>query len=240
MLSIIMPAYNESKTIEANINKILANNFGANFELIVVNDGSDDSTEEIIEKFRSNPVVKILNQAQNRGKGSAVKAGANIASGSHILIFDADDEYDIRDIKKLLVPLNEGRCKIVYGVRVRGHGVLQPSLLHQLGNFTMTLSTNLLFGSAISDLHTCIKIVPKNLFISLNLEEEGFGLDTELTAKLLAKNERPFEMPISYVGRSKAEGKKITFKDALICFYILFKIKFFYRANLKKEKKNAH
>jgi glycosyltransferase involved in cell wall biosynthesis len=166
-----------------------------------------------------------LQHEVNRGKGAAVRTGIEAATGSHVLIFDADDEYDPHDIAGLVIPLINGRAEVVYGTRLRGHGTIHPTLVHSLGNKLMTGTANVLYGSAISDLHTCLKLLPIPLLKEMNLTEEGFGLDTEITAEMLRRGWRPYELPISYVGRSKEEGKKIGAFDAVDCFRILFKVR---------------
>src|ERR1019366_8276273 len=166
-----------------------------------------------------------IHHATNLGKGAAVRAGIAAATGSHILIFDADHEYDVNDVPRLVIPLISGRAEIVYGSRMSGFGTVHPSLWHSIGNKAMTSMANVLFGSAISDLHTCLKLLPTPLLRSFELEENGFGLDTEISAEALRAGFRPFEVPVSYVGRSAEDGKKIRLRDALRCVYILFKVR---------------
>ena len=123
-----------------------------------------------------------------------------LATGTHLLVFDADSEYDPDDIPKLIAPILSGRAEVVYGVRVRGAGALFPSFINVLGNRLMTAAANLLYGSAITDLHTCLKLLPMPMLRLMQLEEEGFGLDTEISAEMLRRGFRPFEIPVSYVG----------------------------------------
>jgi glycosyltransferase involved in cell wall biosynthesis len=224
-LSIIVPSYNEQLTILAVLDSLLSLDIpGKELEIIVVNDGSTDGTGELLESFEDSRCVKVAHAA-NLGKGAAVRTGIASAKGSHVLIFDADKEYDVEDIPRLVTPILSGRAEVVYGNRMSGFGTVHPSLWHAFGNKAMTFLANILFGSAISDLHTCLKLVPMPLLRSFNLDENGFGLDTEVSAEVLRAGFRPFEVPISYVGRSKEEGKKIRLSDALRCVYVLGKVR---------------
>jgi glycosyltransferase involved in cell wall biosynthesis len=224
-LSIIIPSFNEHSTIMRVLDDLLSLDIpGKEFEVIVVNDGSSDGTRELIESLDDSRLVRIQHHV-NRGKGAAVRTGIAAASGSHVLIFDADSEYDVADIPRLVTPILTGRAEVVYGNRMPGFGTVHPSLWHSVGNKCMTLLANILFGSAISDLHTCLKLVPMPLLNSLVLDEKGFGLDTEISAEVLRAGFRPFQVPVSYVGRSKEEGKKIRLSDALRCVFVLVKVR---------------
>ncbi len=224
-LSIIVPSYNERATILHVLDALLSLDIpGKELEIIVVNDGSTDGTHELLEKFDDTRLVQIHHE-RNRGKGAAVRSGIAAAKGSHVLIFDADHEYDVHDIPRLVTPILTGRAEVVYGNRMSGFGTVHPSLWHAVGNKAMTMLANILFSSAISDLHTCLKLVPMPLLNSFSLDEGGFGLDTEISAEVLRAGFRPFEVPISYVGRSKDEGKKIQLSDALRCVYVLLKVR---------------
>jgi glycosyltransferase involved in cell wall biosynthesis len=224
-LSIIVPAYNESRTILRVLDELLCLDIpGKKLEVIVVNDGSTDGTEDFVNSV-DDPRLVTIHHETNLGKGAAVRAGIAVATGSHVLIFDADDEYDVNDVPRLVGPLVSGRAEMVYGSRMSGFGTVHPSLWHSVGNKAMTMMANILFGSAISDLHTCLKLLPTPLLRSFDLEENGFGLDTEISAEALRAGFRPFEMPVSYVGRSAEDGKKIKFRDAIRCVYILVKVR---------------
>jgi glycosyltransferase involved in cell wall biosynthesis len=224
-LSIIVPSYNEQLTLLRVLDALLSLDVpGKELEIIVVNDGSTDGTGELLESFEDSRCVKVAH-ATNLGKGAAVRTGIASAKGSHVLIFDADQEYDVGDIPRLVTPILSGRAEVVYGNRMSGFGTVHPSLWHAVGNKAMTFLANILFGSAISDLHTCLKLVPMPLLRSFNLDENGFGLDTEVSAEVLRAGFRPYEVPISYVGRSKEEGKKIRLSDALRCVYVLAKVR---------------
>jgi dolichol-phosphate hexosyltransferase len=224
-LSVIVPSYNERATILQVLDSLLSLDIpGKELEIIVVNDGSTDGTYALLENFEDTRLVQIHHE-RNCGKGAAVRTGIAAAKGSHVLIFDADHEYDVEDIPRLVTPILSGRAEVVYGNRMSGFGTVHPSLWHAVGNKAMTLLANMLFSSAISDLHTCLKLVPMPLLNSFNLDEGGFGLDTEISAEVLRAGFRPFEVPISYVGRSKDEGKKIRLSDALRCVYVLLKVR---------------
>lgn len=223
-LSIIVPAYNEERSIAGVMERLQSLATNVPYEVIVIDDGSSDATRSIAESM-AGAMATVIHHETNRGKGAAVRSGLQQASGSHALIFDADDEYDHHDIEKLVEPLFRGRAEVVYGARMRGHGTIHPTLIHALGNTIMTATANVLYGSAISDLHTCLKLLPLPLLRAMHLTEDGFGLDTEITAEMLRRGWRPYELPISYVGRSKEEGKKIGAKDAVECFRILFQVR---------------
>jgi glycosyltransferase involved in cell wall biosynthesis len=224
-LSIIMPAYNEAKSIAGVIRKLENLDILEPYEVIIVDDGSEDETYQIAIGTSGAIHTRVVQHPTNQGKGAAVKTGIAAARGSHILIFDADDEYDPRDIKKLIKPIVDNRAEVVYGARIRGVGTTHPTFVHAIGNRIMTTYANILFGSAISDLHTCLKLFPLPLLRDMKLTEDGFGLDTETTAEMLRRGWRPYELPVSYVGRSKEEGKKIKPKDALESFWILTKVR---------------
>jgi dolichol-phosphate hexosyltransferase len=198
---------------------------GKKLEVIVVNDGSTDQTRRSVESIEDSRLI-IIDHAKNMGKGVAVRTGIAAAKGTHLLIFDADSEYDVEDIPRLVTPILSGRAEVVFGSRMSGFGTVHPSLWHSVGNRAMTTMANVLFGCAISDLHTCLKLLPTPLLNSFDLDEKGFGLDTEISAEVLRAGFRPFEIPISYVGRSKEEGKKIRLPDAFRCVYILLKVRF--------------
>jgi glycosyltransferase involved in cell wall biosynthesis len=225
-LSIVVPSFNEQETILRVLDALLSLDMpGKKLEVIVVNDGSTDNTKHCVETVDDSRLV-LLEHPRNLGKGAAVRTGIAAATGTHVLIFDADSEYDVGDIPRLVTPILSGRAEVVYGSRMSGFGTVHPSLWHSIGNKAMTGMANLLFGSAISDLHTCLKLLPTPLLNSFELDEFGFGLDTEISAEVLRAGFRPFEVPISYVGRSKEDGKKIRSSDAFRCVYILVKVRF--------------
>ena len=219
-----MPAYNEERTIAAAVAQVLRASLPCEFELIVVNDGSADGTGEILSALR-HPAAQVIEHPRNLGKGAALQTGAAVASGTHFVPFDADLEYDPDDLALLMTPVMQGRCDVVYGVRLFGANTRYQSFRHALGNRALTFAASLLFDASLSDLHTCLKLLPVDLFNSLELSEDGFGLDTEITAKLLARGMPPFEIPVSYHSRSTAHGKKITWRDGVECLHVLARVR---------------
>jgi Glycosyl transferase family 2 len=223
-LSILMAAYNEENTIARAIDDILKIDCPCEIELIVVDDGSTDTTPVVLSRV-NDPRVRVHRQPSNQGKGAALLAAMSMATGTHALPFDADLEYDAGDISRVIEPVLKGRCEVVYGVRLFGYNTVYRSYLYAIGNRLLTRLANILFNARLSDLHTCLKLVPLVTLRGLDLHEKGFGLDSEITARLLSRGVRPFEVPVSYHGRSHAEGKKITWRDAVACTRILFQIR---------------
>ena len=222
-LSVVMPAYNEAASLGDVVRAVLAS-LPAGGELVVDDDGSTDDTAEILEGVRDER-LRAVRHTTNGGKGAAVRTGLKEATGTHVLVFDADHEYDPADIERVLDPVRRGRAEVVYGVRVPGVHTVQPSLVHAIGNKVMTAAANLVYGCAINDLHTCLKLLPLPLVRAMTLTENGFGLDTEITGEMLRRGFRPYELPVSYVGRSKEEGKKIKARDALSCFAVMVRVR---------------
>jgi len=223
-LSILMPAYNEEGTIARAIDDILQINLPCEFELIVVDDGSTDKTSMMLAEVNDDRVI-VHRHPANRGKGAALRSAASLATGTHILPFDADLEYLPEDIPRVLEPVLKGRCSVVYGTRLFGCNTVYQSFRYAAGNRLLTRIANILYDSSLSDLHTCLKLMPLAIMRSFDLSEEGFGLDTELTALLLRHGIRPFEVPVSYYSRSHAHGKKIKSSDAIACARILLRVR---------------
>ena len=219
-LSIVMPAFNEEATIGRAVEELLATDLPFSNELIVVDDGSEDATADIVAGI-NDPRLVLIRHEGNQGKGAALMTGAQVASGTHLLPFDADREYDPGDVTKLAEPVITGRASVVFGSRLSGVHTVYQSYRYALGNRVMTLWANVLFDAAVTDLHTCLKLVPLPFFRAVRLRQRGFGLDTELAAAVLASGARPFEVPIAYYGRTHDEGKKITWRDGVHCLWIL-------------------
>lgn len=224
-LSIVMAAYNEERTVAQAVNAVLSTRFPCETELIVVDDGSTDATPQILAARIGLPRLRIFAHSRNRGKGAAVITGASVATGTHIVPFDADLEYLPADLSRLMEPVLAGRAEVVYGTRMFGVNTVYQSYRSAIGNRALTFAANVLFDSYVHDIHTCLKLLPLDLFRALELHEEGFGLDTELTAKLLQRGLRPFEVPISYHSRSYYDGKKITWRDGVDCLRILGRVR---------------
>jgi dolichol-phosphate hexosyltransferase len=223
-LSIIMAVYNEQDTIEQAVSEVLEVEYPCDMELIVVDDGSMDDTPTLLADI-DDPRVIVFRHARNCGKGAAILTGAGLASGTHILPFDADLEYMSEDIVRVLEPVLRGRCSVVFGVRLFGYNTVYRSYIYALGNRLLTRITNIMFAACLSDLHTCLKLIPIDLFRSMRLTEMGFGLDTEISASLLRRGIRPFEVPVTYFSRSHEQGKKITWHDAFACLWILIRVR---------------
>jgi len=233
-LSIIMAAYNEQDLIQEAVREVLEVEYPCDVELIIIDDGSKDETPSLLAEI-DDPRVIVFRHMVNRGKGAAILTGVNLATGTHILPFDADLEYVAEDILKLLEPVLRGRCSVVFGVRLFGYNTVYRSYIYALGNRMMTRITNLMFGACLSDLHTCLKLIPIGLFRRLTLKETGFGLDTEISASLLRGGVRPFEVPVSYFSRSHEEGKKITWRDAFACLWILVRVRILPRSKVLRD-----
>jgi len=224
-LTVVVPAFNEEQSVAQVVNALLNLGLPCDREVIVVDDGSTDSTNERLLEIQ-HPQLRIVQHPENMGKGAAIHTGIELSTGSHILIFDADEEYDPTDIARLIEPILRGRAEVVFGSRMSQFGTVHPTLLHAVGNSAMTLVANVLYNAALSDMHTCLKLFPMPLVRTFNIDEYGFGLDTELVAEMLRAGFRPYEVPISYVGRAKEDGKKIRVQDAIRCFYVLVKCRF--------------
>jgi glycosyltransferase involved in cell wall biosynthesis len=218
-LSILMPVYNEVERVGEAIKQALAVEYPCAVELVVVDDGSRDGTAETLAGVLDDR-LRVITHARNAGKGAAIRTAVEAATGDYMIILDADLEYDPQDIPQLLIPVRDGRAKVVYGSRTFGsHSAY--SFWYVMGNKAVTTAANVLFNSYISDLETCFKLMPVALYRSLNVHSKGFGMEAEVTGKLLRRGIRPYEVPISYTARTREEGKKITWRDGLQALVIL-------------------
>jgi glycosyltransferase involved in cell wall biosynthesis len=214
-LSILMPVYNEAATVERAVAAVLDADLPVTAEIVLVDDGSTDGTRRIIEQAAwPSDRVRIHWHSHNRGKGAAVRTALADAQGEFAAIFDADLEYEPADLRTLLPPLLEGTARAVFGVRAFD-GFTSHSYLYVLGNRVVTLAANVLFNVYVKDLMTMHKIVRTDIFKSLPLREPGFAIEAEITARLVQRGERIFEVPVRYKARATEEGKKLTWVDGL-------------------------
>ncbi len=224
-LSILMPVYNEFATLTTAVKEVLRVEYPCDIELVIVDDGSTDGTHDLYESFESDPRVSVHLHPENRGKGAAIRTAAEKATGDYVIMCDADLEYSPAEIPALLAPVLSNEAKVVYGTRTFGsHNAY--SYLYVLGNRGVTTAANILFNCYISDLETCFKLVPRELYLDLDIRQQGFGMEAELTGKLLRRGVRPYEVPISYKARSREEGKKLTARDGVEALWILARQRF--------------
>ena len=223
LVSVVMPAYEEAATIEVVLRRVL--DLDLPLEVIVVDDGSRDETAAIVEGVDS---VKLIRHDRNRGKGAAVRTGIAASTGDIVVIQDADLEYDPRDLPRLLSPLLEGVADAVYGTRLRGGEPQRAHLFwHYAGNRLLSLLTNVLYNTTISDMEVGYKAFRGDLIRSIDLVSDDFGFEPEVTAKILRQDDlRLYEVPISYYGRTYAEGKKITWRDGVRAVFVLVRFRF--------------
>ena len=216
-LSIIIPSYNEGKTILNVLNKIkAAKDERVKYEIIVINDASTDDTEIILEQNK-NLYDHLVTHKKNKGKGGAIKTGIEISTGDYLIFQDADLEYDPKEYHKLIKPIIDDHADVVFGSRFIGGD--QRRILffwHTIANKLLTLLSNMFTNLNLTDMETCYKVFKKDLMQKINLKEKGFGFDPEITAKLSKQKPRIYEVGISYFGRTYDEGKKINLKDAFI------------------------
>lgn len=221
--SIIVPAYNEARCIEATLRKICASPIEK--DIIVVDDGSTDDTKHVLARLARQLPFRLITHRRNLGKGAAIRSAASVSRGDVLLIQDADLEYDPGDYPRLLDPLAQGRGTIVYGSRVLG-AYRAVSRWHRFGNRLLTEAVNVLFRASLTDVGSGYKVFPRELVAPLSLRSSGFEFDVELTCKLLRRGARIIEVPVSYQGRSYAEGKKITWKDGLKSLWVILCCRF--------------
>jgi len=231
LISIVMPCYNEDKYIQESINSILNQTF-KDFELIIVNDCSTDDTGKIVLNYieqNRDLVIKYFKHEKNMGKGASIRTGIRKASGEYLIIQDADLEYEPNEYNILLKPVLEDFADVVYGSRFVGgkpHRVL--FFWHSIGNKLLTILSNMFTNLNLTDMETCYKLFPTEIIQSINLKENRFGFEPEITAKISKiPNIRIYEVGISYYGRTYKEGKKINFKDGLKAIYCIFKYNLF-------------
>jgi glycosyltransferase involved in cell wall biosynthesis len=220
-LSVIVPAYNEAATVIETLTKLLEQPEVK--QVVVVNDASTDNTADKVKSVRSNK-IRLVNHQQNQGKGAAIRTGLAEVAGDYVLIQDADLEYDPQDIPQMLKFVLDGKAEVVYGSRFTGPRK-NMFFWHMVGNRFLNLVVNILYNTTISDMETCYKLIPVPLFKQLNIKENDFAIEPEVTCKLLNRGIFIFETPISYNGRTFEEGKKLTWKDGFKALYVIIKLR---------------
>lgn len=223
-LSIIIPVYNEVKTIQEIIRRVQAT--GLVDEILAINDGSTDGSRELLENIGKEGKVKVISHEHNQGKGKAVRIGIQNASGDLILIQDADLEYDPREYPNLLKPIQEGIADVVYGSRFLGAGRRPVLYWNMVANKMLTLVTNILYNNILTDMETGYKLFRREVVQDMPLHAHGFEFEPEFTAKILKRRARLYEVPITFNPRDYSEGKKIKMKDAFIAMWTLIKYRF--------------
>lgn len=217
-----MPVFNERTTVEAIVRRVLA--VPLRIELIVVDDGSTDGTGEILDRLKPSLNFTLLRQA-NAGKGAALRRGFAALSGDLVIIQDADLEYSPEEYPELIDLIRKGHADVVYGSRFLGrHRVFL--FTHYLGNRIVTLATNILYNTMLTDMETCYKVMRADVLRSMTLCSNGFGIEPELTAKIFKRGYRVYELPITYNGRGYEEGKKIGWRDGVVALWVLLRFRF--------------
>ncbi len=226
-LSIIIPVYNEEMTLQNVVNSIQSVNIPLTKEIILVDDASQDGTRQVMEQLSGSNIILVFHE-KNQGKGAALRSGFAAATGDIVLIQDADLEYDPVEYPKLLQPILNGKADVVYGSRFIGseaHRVLY--FWHMIGNRLLTLFSNMLTNLNLTDMETCYKVFRREIIQKIIIEEDRFGFEPEITAKVAKTGCRIYEVGISYSGRTYAEGKKIGVKDGFRALYCIIKYRFF-------------
>jgi glycosyltransferase involved in cell wall biosynthesis len=224
LLSVIVPVFNERTTVAEVIRRIRAVSLPVAVEVIVVDDGSSDGTDKVLAAL-GDSTVRVINHGVNRGKGAAIRTGLETVRGDLVLVQDADLEYDPADWSKLLDPILRGKADVVYGSRFTGERKnMMP--LHWMGNRFLSLVTNILYSSTLSDMETCYKLFDRKVLEGITIQSDKFDFEPEITAKVLRRGYRIYEVPISYAGREADEGKKITWRDGFGALAALVKFRF--------------
>ena len=223
-LSVIIPCYNERNTIAEVIDRV--REVALAHEIVVVDDGSTDGTRDVLAQINPGHDLKIVLHEKNQGKGAAVRTGFSTATGDIFLIQDADLEYDPRDYPVLQRPNEKGITKVVYGSRFLGGPRKAMFFWNMIANRTLTLITNILYDSILSDMETCYKVFRADIVRDIPLRSRRFDFEPEVTAKILKRGHRVYEVPISYNGREWTEGKKISWKDGVIALWTLIRYRF--------------
>ncbi len=222
-LSIIIPCYNEEPTIRQIIAAVRDSGW-PDIELIVVDDCSSDGTRELLQSELSGQIDQLILHEHNQGKGAAIRSGVASVTGDVVLIQDADLEYDPKEYERLMAPIESGKADVVFGSRfISGHAHRVLYFWHRLGNGLLTFTSNMFTNLNLTDMETCYKAFRTEIIQQIQIEENGFGLEPELTAKVAKLKCRIYEVGISYYGRTYAEGKKINWKDGVHAFVCIVK-----------------
>jgi glycosyltransferase involved in cell wall biosynthesis len=222
-VSFIVPAFNEAATLEDVLERVSALDLAK--QIVVVDDGSTDGTASILERWQDRPEVTVFRQ-ENRGKGAAIRAGIPLVDGEIVVLQDADMEYDPVDVPALIEPIQRGVADVVFGSRLSGGRPQRAYLFwHLLGNRVLSLLTNVLFNTTISDMETGYKVFRADVLRSLDLRHDDFAIEPEITAKVCKRKLRIYELPIAYYGRTYAEGKKITWRDGVKAMFVLVDVR---------------
>lgn len=223
-LSVVIPVYNEVKNVQEILRRVQATNLAA--EILVVDDGSTDGTRDFLHELNGRNKIRVILHEKNQGKGAAVVTGMKAATGEVILIQDADLEYDPRDYPLLLKPIEEGLADVVYGSRFLGGSHRVTMFWHQVANQLLTLMTNILYNTILTDMETGYKVFRRHVIEGMNIKAKRFNFEPEFTAKVLKRHYRIFEVAISFNPRDYSEGKKIKLKDAFEAVWALLKYRF--------------
>ncbi len=233
VVTAVVPVYNEETTVKAVVDRL--QEVPLRIEIVAVNDGSSDGTGKVLDALHADGrIQKVIHQPKNLGKGAAVRAGIDAATGHVIVIQDADLEYDPSELPVLLDPIRMGKADAVYGSRFHGGPRRVLFFWHSIGNRFLTLMSNMLTDLNLTDMETCYKLVRADLLKSLPLVSNRFGIEVELTARLAKAKARIWELPISYSGRTYEEGKKIDWRDGLAAFWHILRFNLFTRTRYRK------
>jgi len=227
-ISILIPVYNEVRFLITLLGRVEAVDFcGLQKEIIMVDDGSTDGTLDLLKPYENNPLYKVIYHPHNMGKGAALRTAIQHATGDLIVIQDADLEYDPKDYPELIQLILDGKADVVYGSRLTaGKPVRAFNVLHYFGNKFLTLITNILYNTTLTDMETCYKAFRADVIKPIRIRSNRFDFEPEITAKVLKQKIRLFEAPISYNGRNFDEGKKITWRDGIVAVWTLLKYRF--------------
>ncbi len=223
-VSVVIPVYNERDTIAEIVRRVQA--VGVHQEIVIVDDYSLDGTRDVLLELAEQSDIRVLMHGYNRGKGAALRTAFAEVEGDVVIIQDADLEYDPQDYPKLLAPIENGVTDVVYGSRFLENAHQDPSSLHRFGNWALTALSNFLTGQQLTDMETCYKVFRREVIQAINFQQNRFGFEPEITAKLSRMGKRIFEVPISYDCRGYDEGKKIGIRDGINAIWCILKYAF--------------